>query len=268
MNFTVQLDTAAWERAIIQAAAALGRDFPDVLQEEADLLMRDIIRKTPPKTKSQGLRRVENDIKFTVVAVHAKFLAMLANRFGTGPYSGTINLGKGRVVPLEYAKILTTVNQVRAWHESKRHRVTGRTKKLSSGQSLDNPRKAFAPKTVVADYIRQVKRNVGAAKGGWASAQLAVSRGRALPSWITDKRRQGSHVKSFAPKMSHRQTFIAINSSPWAKRPGEGPRIVKASLANRVRQIPVKLERQLKLRYSAAGFLVRGSNILTGTVTS
>ena len=246
---------------MVRATAALARDLPDVYTEEVDLLLRDIIAKTPPKTKSQGQRRVEADIRYTAYAVHEKFLHMLLQRFGPGPYHGLLNQGKGKTVPLAYARILTTVNQLRAWHEARRHSITGRTKKLYSNY-LDNPTKAFVSKGVMAAYLRQAKRNVGTAKGGWASAQLAVSRGRPLPTWITEKRHQGTHVKRFSIHLSEQQLFTAINRSPWAKRTRDANALVAASLRNRARQIPVKVEKQLKLRYSAAGFLVSGSNII------
>lgn len=264
MTYTFKLDSAAWEKAIIHAAGALGRDLPSVYMEEIDLLMRGIIRKTPPKTRSQGMRRVFNDIRFTTVGVEEGMLAAMLQRNGSGRFSGTWNLGKGRVIPLEYARIITSLNELRAWHESKRHGITGRVKNPKGGQSFDNPRKAFVGKRLLKRYIRQAQANVGTAKGGWATAQQVVNRGRALPSWITKHRGHGRVMHHFSRTLGGEQRFVAINNSPFAKRFFDADKVIQSELNNRARTIPKKLEHQLRLRFSAAGFIVRGSDIIHG----
>lgn len=264
MNYTVKLDTKAFEKAMVHASAALGTDMEEVFSEEIDLLMRGIIRKTPPKTAAQGRRRVMNDIMFTVVGIEEGMINAMLSRHGPGRFSGTWNLGKGRIIPLEYAKILTSLNQLRAWHESKRNRTTGKVKNPGGGQSFDNPQKAIVSKRILRRYILQVQGNVGMAKGGWAPAQRVVNRGRALPGWITKHRWLGSVSHQFSRKLGGEQRFVAINNSSFAKRFKDADRIIQGELRNRARSIPKKVEIKLKLRFSAAGFVVRGSDIIRG----
>ena len=253
----VVIDSTAFEKALIKGAAALGRDFPQVLEEEIDLLMRRIIVLTPPRTKSQGQRRVENDIKFTAVGVHEKLLNIFRDRFGPGPYEGLYSFGKGRTIPIAYARILDTVGQLKGWHHQRQHRTTGRVAKVSGGQSLDNPQKAFVSKGVLAEYIRQEKGNVGAAKGGWAAGQLKVSRGRPLSSWIAKHRLQGYAIKEFKPRLTASQKFVAVNQSPFRKRFIDANRIVKDALKTRARDIARKTEVQLRLRFRQMGLILR-----------
>lgn len=263
MDVSVKLDTKAFEAAIVRAATALGRDLPEVYEEEADLLMRSIVKATYPKSKSQGNRRVLNDIKFTAVGVHARFLNILKQRFGSGPYAGLYRTRNGETLVVAYAKIIESPGELRAWHYARKHPITGRVSKPPrTRHTLDNPTKAFVPKGVLESYIRAEQKHVGAAKGGWAKAQLSVSRGRPLPSWITNHQKLGGVLKNFQPRIAGQQTFIASNSSPFAKRYRDANAIVKHALRIRQKALPKKVETQLKLRYKQNGFTTLGSDII------
>ena len=264
MNFDVKLDTKAFEAAIIQAAKAFGVGLPAVYEGEADLLMRGIIKKTPPRTKSQGNNRVEGDIRFTAYAVHESLLRIFQTRFGSGPFSGRVLHG-GQLQTVAYAKVLTSVLQLRNWHQSRRHKVTGRTPQKYSDY-LNNPTKALVSKAVMAAYVRDAKTHIGAARGGWASAQLSVAKGRPVPKWISKHRKLGTVTKNFSKSLLSQQTFIAANRSPWSKRSFEGSAIVRSELKNRSKQIPFKMEKLLKLKFAGKGFTVYGSDINGGTV--
>lgn len=266
MNYEVKLDTKAFETAIIQAAKAFGVGLPEVYEGEADLLMRGIIKKTPPGNKSQGNRRLEADIRYTAYAINERLLGIFQSQFGSGPYQGYFSIN-GISRPLAYAKILTSVSQLRAWHQTRRNSTTGRTVKRMS-KFLNNPAKALVSKGVMAAYIREAKTHVGAAKGGWASAQLSVGKGRPLASWISSHRGRGGVLKSFSQSLTAQQTFIASNSAPWAKRKSEADSVVISELKNRARQIPVKMEKLLKLKFAGKGFRVYGSDINGGAVNS
>lgn len=266
MDVQVQIDSRAFERAMVKMAVALGRDLPEVYAEEADLLMRDIIKKTPPiPVKGAGIKRMLGDIWYTVHPLHERFLAHVERRFGRGRYSGRITLN-GISKPIAYAKIIHTLPELKAWHHSFRQRSTGRVAG-NSGRGLDRPKKAFVSKGLLRSYERQSREHIGAAKGGWAAAQMSVGKGRPLAFWIAKHRKLGHVLKNFQPRLAGQQTFIAANSSPWASN-WKARGVAAAALRNRIKVMPLKTERQLKLRAKQSGFGVFGSDIRPGFVSA
>lgn len=268
MEFSLQLLTKDFEAALTKTAAALDRDLDEVYREQIDLLMRQIMKLTPPKNRTQGLRRVENDLRFACVEAHEKFLQQLERRHGRGPASFPWRFKGGQEGTIAYARIIYAIDELRAWHRSRMHEVSGRVRKIDGGRSLNNPQKAFVGKTVFARYLRELKQDVGAAKGGWAAAQQAVATGRPLASWMASPQKRLNGTVLYNLTGGGPKSFTAVNRSPWAKRGQEPDRIVHDAMRQRLRAIPLALERQLKLRYTAAGFLVRGTDIVTGTVRS
>lgn len=266
MQATVQLDTRQFESAIAQAASALGKALPQVYREQASLFMRDLMNKrTPPKTKSQGLKVTRGHILNTVMPANEKWLNVLQKKHGTGPASGQYRSKRGGTITYAYAKLITSESELAAWHARFRNRTTGRTK-YSRGTGYAQPSKAIAPKGLVDRYIKRRQANVGMAKGGWWPGLAQVLDTRAPAAWIRKHGpSNGQAIVNLAP--GSKQSFTAINRSPWAQRTGEGERAVRDTMAFRLKQIPLAVERELKRKYSAAGFIVRGTDTLAGIIS-
>lgn len=254
----VRLESAEFQRQVVSAAAALGRDLSTVYREEAGRLIQNLMMiRTPPKTQKQGRERVRSDILNTTVPVHEAFLEILDRAYGRGRVSTNYRSRRKKTLKVSYARLIKDMDELRQWHRSQRHSKTGRTPRNARNSGYDAPDKAFIPKQLFNRFVRYQQRGVGTAKGAWWPAARKVYTRRAPGGWITRKSSYGSAVVDFSP--GHKQQFVAINRSPWAKRKSAATRAVKDALRQRSRQIPKAVNRALARRYSLAGFVVRGA---------
>lgn len=254
-----QIHSKEFEASMIGAASALGRSLPDVYREESGRLMQNLISvRTPPKRKGQGQKRVRGDILNTVTPVNERFLNVLERAHGANGFKGEHRVRGGKVMRIGYARIIRDMDELKRWHQEKRNSRTGRTR-YDPTNSLYTPSKAFVPKTLFNEYVKRGKAFVGKAKGGWWAAARHVYTRRAPAAWITKRANQGSAVVNFQP--GPKQTFIAINRSPWARNTKMAERAVRDAMRFRARQIPKSVDRELRRKYSAAGFIVRGAQL-------
>lgn len=252
----MQINSREFELAMVRAASALHRDYADVVREETGRLMQNLITvRTPPKTRSQGLKRVRGDILNVVTPVDERFLDVLERAFGKDGYVGEYKAKGRKRVRIGYSEIIRDFDRLKFLHKTLRNRRTGRTRKNRT-RSLNTPDKAFVPKSLFNRYVRYQQKGLGMAKGGWWAAARHVYQRRAPAGWVTRKAGQGTAVVDLRP--GPRQTFIAVNRSPWANNRQVAEQAVRDAMRYRARTIPKALDQALRRRYSAAGFIVRG----------
>lgn len=273
---TLQVDDTVFRDKLNALAAHVG-DAGKVLKQEAKMLMREIIARTPPQggksrfgsgasdvidvnARRQGELAIAKDLKsvFEVMsdASFAKWLAIAKRRRlqrgKTGARfdlkyvmpSGTTDKNKAIVDVELYGE---TLEQMREHHQSLRSPSTGRT--LQKFRNRRDPlgrnkavRIMYVSQSNYEKYRAQVWKYVGKQKGGWGvGAQLL---GVKLPGWIM---RHANGVNGYVLSNLDDKTSPSItigNRTPGVIHNCE--RIVNYALLNRARFMERNLRRLIK----------------------
>ena len=158
MTVDVKIDTSAFDRALARFGVESKKSSVEVLNGQAKLFVRDIVRITPPsmgKTSiKKGKARVVSDVLRVVRSVRAPTKA-------DSPEDNR----------------LASLAEIERWHQSKRNR-RGRVPKRVAKADV-----ATAPAGLIKTYIAAQVAKVGILASGWNSA--ATRLGLQLPTWIT-----------------------------------------------------------------------------------
>jgi hypothetical protein len=197
MDVFIKLDSLQYRNAVKRLIVEKGADAKLLLREEARLLIRDILKLTPPQTQQQGALSVEVNLK-------RAFSPLVASDF-----SGWGNkLGK-RIARLIRKKDVAQLNFLFSKIGGKLggKRIIGLNDMPAIHKRLTNERGRVSKSSYVAlpqdfkAYLKIVKARVGWAKAGWNAAATAV--GLAMPGYVTrhSGNRLGSIQFSPAPKL-------------------------------------------------------------------
>lgn len=231
MSLRFSMDTVRYRDNLNRFVVELNADGAQLLKEEMRLLLRDILRFTPPNSLAQGRAAVERDLRRVArplepgkiqmprlaEAVQKKDLPAInaiVARLGGGWGGRTIIAG---------------LDAIRATHERARNRY-GRI-----GRDLRN----LALFSDWRSYLRTVQSRVGYTRSGWLPAARAV--GLPQPSWVT--RHAGYSSGSYDPPTPDDLTVTAINRS--VKIPNYEQRHVYPAVAARAKSIASELRRLL-----------------------
>ena len=271
---TLQVDDTVFRDRLNALAMHVG-DAGKVLKQEAKMLMREIIARTPPQggtsrvsryetidvnARRQGELAIAKDLKsvFEVMsdANYAKWLniARLKRlqrsksgarfKFNYIMPSGTTDRTKAIVDVELYGE---TLEQMREHHQSLRSPSTGRTlqKFRNRRDPLGRNKRIeimYVSRSMYEKYRAQVWKYVGKQKGGWGvGAQLLGIR---LPGWIM---RHANGVNGYVLSNLDDKTSPSItigNKTPGVIRNCE--RIVNYALQNRARFMERNLARLIK----------------------
>lgn len=271
---TLQIDDTVFRDRLNALAMHVG-DAGKVLKQEAKMLMREIIARTPPQggtsrvsryetidvnARRQGELAIAKDLKsvFEVMsdANYAKWLniARLKRlqrsksgarfKFNYIMPSGTTDRTKAIVDVELYGE---TLEQMREHHQSLRSPSTGRTlqKFRNRRDPLGRNKRIeimYVSQSMYDKYRAQVWKYVGKQKGGWGvGAQLLGIR---LPGWIM---RHANGVNGYVLSNLDDKTSPSItigNKTPGVIRNCE--RIVNYALQNRARFMERNLARLIK----------------------
>lgn len=231
MNVDVP-ELPAFEQAIVRYIRDLGMDSVRVIRQQGRLLLLEVMRLTPPKTRAQGRRAVAQDVKRAVRVIRptefrSKELRRLIRErdyprlqaafddIGDGPLAGV------RVEPFE--------PELHTKARNKRGVVPKGTRPVLT---LDSK--------AVQEYIREVQDHVGRAKGGWAVG--AKKLGGSVPAWVS----RWSGVGKFEDRADNPVlSYIrADNLSEWTRR-GDDDRVLGRAMEGRAKAIVGDIERRL-----------------------
>lgn len=248
MSLTIKFDEAAYRHALNQFVGKLNADAQTLLKEEMRLVLRDIVRFTPPKTLAQGRKAVAGDVTRAISPLdqtsfgrakeetRTRMRAMIAKRDNVGLQAAINAMGGRRWIVKAFSP---------SDHTSKRNRY-GRVRRSQFTLTTDESK--------LKRYLASVQRRVGLAKAGWNAAASAV--GLRLPSWV---RKHGAMLGSYTPPTNGPSTeIVATNRS--TKIPNYYERHVWPAVRSRVRSI------QSELRRLVAGGKSRRAS-LAGTTT-
>lgn len=242
MKPELHVDTREFSRAALDLQVATGRSAARVLQDQARLLTRDLLRATPPflarggskgtftqswsVQRKTGEARVARDIHrvFRTRDDHAerihdpKIRAAFLRADSRGVEAILRNIGQERPV---------LARPDRAIHDAAR--VQGRVPKSGVRAAI------LMNAASLTRYIRQRQQAVGKAKSGW----MAAARGLAvagLPAWITRHSAPGA----FLPVLTGPRLSITVaNLIPYS--PHWGLDIVSPAIQNRVRSMATEI---------------------------
>lgn len=240
----VQIDTNAAEftAALNRWAAHFGKTVPEAVRKEAAQIARWLssapkwIRPgTPPETKSQGTKRVRDDIRrtynplteayltaaFQDEKLRAKVSRYVRDRKTEGLRAIFANLGRK-----EYRDF--GPEQHRQARDSR-----GRVNRSSPFVTADVQE--------VAAYSRRKEANVGMARGAWVPFLLHL--GRSAPAWLTRHAMQGSFTDDTA--RSANPSVTLTNRSPWAGYRDETNRVTANVLRGRAFALAKAIETSL-----------------------
>jgi hypothetical protein len=247
MKFTFAINQARYRDGLNTFVHELNADALLLLKEEMRLLLRDIIRFTPPKNLKQGRSAVEADIQKAVGLLDQDSFARAREE---------VRLPMRELIRRKDNETLQQAMRDmdgRNWivkpfnkqdHISRRNRY-GRVRQKSFIMTTD--------RIAYRKYVREVQRRVGLAKAGWLRAAEGV--GLKLPSWV--KRHAGYAKGGYTEPTPNRMEIVARNGS--IKIPNYQQRIVQVALNAR----RMSIEKEIK-RLASGGKTRRAS--FAGTV--
>jgi hypothetical protein len=216
------------------------RSEGNLLRGECGRLLRVIIAKTPPRTKSQGLAAVKRDILNVARPIRPKDIG--ANRATRRALaSGDVDAVQTALDALtggdfagRRAVILTP-----AMHQAARDR-RGRVRKDLNQAAINAGE--------VRQYIKTVQQRVGMAKGGWAKGARATR--ASVPQWAS----RHSRVAGVTDRLNNllRPSITVINRSSWVNR-REAERIVGNAMTSRRRSIESRILHNVRRNAQSAG---------------
>lgn len=148
----------------------LGRLAPVVVRDTTRLLIGDLLKITPPKTRRQGEKAVERDVRRAMTPFEAGKVKMprLRKLVRERNYDAVNSILKRAGSPWEVFPVSANL------HQSARDK-RGRVRRSMQRGVLD--RQAWMT------YVKKVKGSVGKLKAGWNAAYRRV--GGLIPSWIS-----------------------------------------------------------------------------------
>jgi hypothetical protein len=250
---TLQVDDTVFRDRLNALAMHVG-DAGKVLKQEAKMLIREIVSKTPPKTAQQGRNKLESDLLKVFFPIEAEDFKNAKRDLKNA--SGFVKLWVTRggfVFYVEQNKFLpdASLDQLRAIHERHRGRkgrvvsVSGRTgnQKFTKRNDKEVYLNRYVVKgSVFRRYLRERSQKVGTMKSGWGQAANLLS--VPLPAYVTRqiKPSHGRVIDDLSDKTSPSVTII--NSTPGIAE--EMGWVVERALNSRALSMAQNLKRLIK----------------------
>jgi hypothetical protein len=233
--FKISVDDSKAETKLRSYAALAKKNINVAVREEAKLTAKRLMDLTPPKSKSQGAKRVSIDIgkvylqgkfflevfNFTFVKFGEKVKELIRQKDAstlTKIFSRSAKLVQIHIEPFKDSII-------------KRFRKDGRVPKnvkpLSLPLNAESARKAYEDKK---------KKLVGLVKSGWANCFKML--GGNLPSWLSHSGTGRAIIKE--------DSVMLVNSVSYADELDRKKKIVANAISGRKRDLAKKIDRLLK----------------------
>lgn len=238
---TLDIDTRGFKRDLYELGRLAGQTTQDVVRGQARLLVRDLIRLTPPFGKAPGTEGLTAQRAIGSNAVRRDI------RWGFRVPADTNSVGNSL---LKYArqgriedarKLLDRVKSKALGVLRQPNNAAHREIRDSRGR-VRRTERVWLVGGGVDGYTRKKMAMVGYAKSGWgeAAAKLRV-RARDNPSWIRSHNVRGLLVDQ--TNSTTRPTVTVGNLVPYIQREGAELRIVQRALRTRERNLRVQVQR-------------------------
>ena len=258
MSLTIKFDEASYRNSINQMVYDLKADSVELLKEEMRLLIRDIVKFTPPlKGHAQGRNAIKGDLfggkrksggRYSSIGLFQRIGSSTLQppkKGGTTGLTGRVNLGwenaKSVRIYRKFWQPNASTDQMRAFHKRYQNPKTGRTGYVS--QSVIGRWKVqdqmWVSNSAAAKYFKMLADRVGLAKAGWAVGARGV--GLKLQQWVT--KHTGTSLGGYKAPTPNSLEIVSTNRS--TKIPNYEQRHVAKAIQSRVRSLASELNRLL-----------------------
>ena len=249
MSLTLTFDLASYRHSMNTLVKELNADAVLLLKEEMRLLLRDIIRFTPPlKGHAQGRNAVTGDLNRNARPLDPQKIEMprlaqvIRERKAPAIMAITKNLKGG----WGGRRMLATQSEIAFRHVRNRNNY-GRVRRDQGNMAFLSDWKS---------YLKNVQSRVGYTRAGWLTAAMAV--GLKLPSWVT-KHCGYAHGGYVAPT---ERSLEIVSTNRSIKIPNYYERHVYPAVRARVKSLASETARLLRGGKSRRGSF---ANTPTGT---
>lgn len=243
-----QLNQARYRDGLNQFVSKLNADGQLLLKEEMRLILREIMRFTPPKTYAQGRAAVAKDLAKNAAPLDPakirwpRMAEVVKKRKLRAIQAISDNQKQGFWAS---RKLLVSTTELAEQHKRNR----------TSRGRVNSDRRNMALLSVWRKYTRDVQSRVGFAKAGWGAAAAGV--GFVMPSWV--QKLAGAAAGSYSAPTPNRLVIEARNRS--VKIPNYQNDVVYAVVRSRAMSIESELKRILgggKTRRASLAHTIHG----------
>jgi len=243
-----QINQARYRDGLNQFVNRLGADAQLLLKEEMRLILREVMRFTPPKTFAQGRAAVAKDLAKNAAPLDPskvrwpRMSEVVKKRNLAAIQKIADNQKKGFWAS---RKLLKSTSEIADQHKRNR----------TSRGRVSSDRRNMALLSVWRKYTREVQSRVGWAKAGWSAAAAGV--GLPIPGWV--QRLAGAAAGSYIAPTPNRLVIEARNRS--VKIPNYQNDVVYAVVRSRAMSIEAELKRILgggKTRRASLAHTIHG----------
>jgi hypothetical protein len=227
---TVDIDSDQFALAASRYVREVGASMPKVLKAQTRLLLRDVLKFTPPKSYAQGRAAVKRDFGRAIAVLDGESFSRSPQRLREALREAITQKDIGRLnAILKSAGMPGTVVPFDASLHRRLQNSRGHVAKWSGFYTID--RRAWEAR------LNKLLAAVGWARAGWNAAADKV--GLRMPSWVAKHQNGGGaciEIEGNIPtiEITHRSSKIPNYS-----------RSVRDALKNRVRTMNKDVERLL-----------------------
>ena len=212
MTFTI--DVPHFQKEMDKLSKQYGISVLDLMKDTMRLLLLDLIKRTPPRTYSQGRKSIGKDIAKIFWPIKTKRILKQMAKSMANDY------------PSDHFNVDGDMGRMAALHASNRS-SRGRVRRF-----LPKEQRQYVPMAAYKRFRTHLQKRAGTLKAGWLPAAEAF--GAKSPAWI--RRNQKRHGR-FKLSMNKKGTgyLLAVNSVRFS--PPVLTRITKAALKRRERDL-------------------------------
>lgn len=224
----LSLNARDFNDAVTRYVLTLGKDARTAVRQQSMLLAKKLVQFTPPRTRAQGRKAVARDITRAVTPLRpADFTSpdirkLIRTRDHAGLEAVFARFQKGHLAGFQVLPFTAEL------HRSRRDR-RGRVTRSAKVATPDAPQ--------VRDYIREVHKRVGRAKGGWVASVTQL--GGTVPDWL----RQHATTGTVEDRTASANPSVRMkNRSEWA---GDAhvDRVLSGAMRSRRKDILTAIEK-------------------------
>jgi len=203
----IVVDVAGFRQQVDRFAHKYGFNAGQVMRDQMRLWVKDLIKRTPPKTLAQGRKAVARDLQKIFVAIDQPGVVEFYRE----------NFAEKNIppsVPWNLEGDHARMAQMHGQYRTNKGQVRFRAGRAKAGQ-MDFIRAMYVPGRAFRSYQRTAQSHVGKLKAGWVRA--ANRFGAKVPSFVS---RQSVKMGDATDRMGDDGSgyLEAINRVPWCDK--------------------------------------------------
>ena len=233
----IQIDVKGFKKQALVFANKYNREFVAIMRDQHRLWTNDLIKKTPPKTLSEGRKAVKRDLNKIFVSIDDRnVLAFFKDDIqssGKIPRSVIYNLN-GSPTRMKW--------QHERYRTGPRKNVRFKSSTVMRFGDMDLVNEMYVPRAAFNKFLNEKYSHVGQLKAGWVPA--AVHFGGKFPAFAG---KQTKKLGGFSDSLKNngRGALVSINKVPWA--PSRLLQLLRATAKTRERDLHKQAHKRLKV---------------------